>query len=203
MLDLFLKIFWKNPIFLALLDMAKSKNLRNHFLITTPQSNESLFNKGIIYICEHNKDGAMGVMINKPIPDIEKVLSKFDLKNISPKPSVYLGGPVDLNKGFVIHQNDYETNGTIEVSKKISLTSNLKIISDILDGNGPDNFRFVLGYSGWGPGQLENELKRGDWMILPADQKLIFNTPDNIMWKTAYMKLGINVGDFGGQSGIS
>ncbi len=185
------------------LDMTKSKNLKNHFLVTTPQSSESVFDKGIIYVCEHNKDGAMGIMINKPIPDIEKVLSKFDLKNISPKPSVYLGGPVDLNKGFVIHENDYETRGTIEVSKEISLTSNLKIISDILDGKGPNNFRFVLGYSGWGPGQLEDELKHGDWMILPADQKLIFDTPDNIMWRTAYMKLGINVGDFGGQSGIS
>ena len=197
------KIFWKNLIFLSLLDMAKSKNLRNHFLVTTPKSNETLFDKGIIYICEHNKDGAMGIMINKPIPDIEKVLSKFELKNLTPKPNIYLGGPVDLNKGFVIHQNDYEINGTIEVSKSISLTSNLKIINDILDGNGPNNFRFVLGYSGWGPGQLESELKHGDWMVLPADQKLIFDTPDNIMWKTAYMKLGINVGDFGGQPGIS
>ena len=87
-------------------------------------------------------------MINKPIPNIEKILSKFELKNITPKPNIYLGGPVDLNKGFVIHKNDYETKGTLEVSENISLTSNLKIVNDILDGRGPAKFRFALGYSG-------------------------------------------------------
>ena len=153
--------------------------------------------KNLFIVLDKNSDNKIS------LKEFEKVLSKFDFKNITPKPNVYLGGPVDLDKGFVIHQNDYEINGTIEVSKNISLTSNLKIISDILDGNGPNNFRFVLGYSGWGPGQLESELKHGDWMILPADQRLIFDTPDNIMWKTAYIKLGINISDFGGQSGIS
>ena len=98
-----------------------------------PQLDESVFDKGIIYICQHDKDGAMGIMLNKPIPDIDKVLSKFELNNIIPKPNIYLGGPVDLNKGFVIHKNDYETNGTLEISKNISLTSNLKIVNDILD----------------------------------------------------------------------
>jgi len=183
--------------------MAKSKNLKNYFLITMPQLNESVFDKGIIYICQHDKDGAMGIMINKPIPDIDKVLSKFELKNISPKPNIYLGGPVDLNKGFVIHKNDYETNGTLEISKNISLTSNLKIVNDILDGKGPNKFRLALGYSGWGPGQLEDELKQGDWLVLPANQNLIFNTPDEVMWKTACEKLGINLADFGGITGIS
>ena len=183
--------------------MGKNKNLKNHFLITTPQLNDSVFDKGIIYLCEHNNDGAMGIMLNKPIPNIETILSKFDLKNISPKPNIYLGGPVDVNKGFVIHENDYEINGTLEVSKKVSLTSNLKIVSDILKGNGPNKFRFALGYSGWGPGQLEEELKQGNWLILPADQSLIFSTPSNVMWETACQKLGINLNDFAGQAGIS
>ena len=183
--------------------MKKNKNLKNHFLITMPQLNESVFDKGIIYICQHNKDGAMGIMINKPIPNIDEVLSKFELKNITPKPNIYLGGPVDLNKGFVIHQSDYETNGTLEISKNISLTSNLKIVNDILDGNGPNKFRLALGYSGWGPGQLEKELKHGDWLLLPANQNLIFNTPDAMMWKTAYKNLGISLKDFGGTAGIS
>ena len=183
--------------------MSKNKNLQNHFLITTHQLDESIFDKGIIYICEHDKNGAMGIMLNKPIPNIEKILSKFELKNITPKPNIYLGGPVDLNKGFVIHDNKYEINGTLEVSKDISLTSNLKIVNDILDGKGPNKFRFTLGYSGWGPGQLEDELKKGSWLILPADQNLIFNTPDNMMWKAACKKLGINLGDLSGPAGIS
>ena len=70
--------------------MSKNKNLQNHFLITTPQLDESIFDKGIIYICEHDKNGAMGIMLNKPIPNIEKILSKFELKNITPKPNIYL-----------------------------------------------------------------------------------------------------------------
>ena len=183
--------------------MKKNKNLKNHFLVTMPQLNETVFDKGIIYICQHNKDGAMGIMINKPIPNIDEVLAKFELMNITPKPNIYLGGPVDLNKGFVIHQNDYETNGTLEISKNISLTSNLKIVNDILAGNGPNKFRLALGYSGWGPGQLEKELKQGDWLLLPANQKLIFNTPDDVMWKTAYKNLGIELKELGGTAGIS
>lgn len=183
--------------------MAKLKNLQNHFLVTMPHLTESVFGKGIIYLCEHNKDGAMGIMLNKPIPNIEEFISKLELKNINPKPSIYLGGPVDVNKGFVIHETGYETKGTLEVSKNISLTSDLKIINDIIDGNGPDKFRFALGYSGWGPGQLEDELKQGDWLVLPAEKNLIFNTPDEMMWKNACKKLGIDLDSLGGQAGIS
>ena len=183
--------------------MAKLKNLQNHFLVTMPHLTESVFGKGIIYICEHNKDGAMGIMLNKPIPNLDEFISKLELKNISPKPNIYLGGPVDVNKGFVIHENGYDIKGTLEVSKKISLTSNLDIINDILTGKGPNNYRFALGYSGWGPGQLEEELKRGDWLVLPAYKKIMFNTPDDMMWKIACKKLGIDLNNLAGPAGIS
>ena len=79
----------------------------------------------------------------------------------------------------------------------------MRIINDIINGNGPDKFRFALGYSGWGPGQLEDELKQGDWLVLPAEKNLIFNTPDNLMWKKACKKLGIDLDNLGGQAGIS
>tara|TARA_Y100001970_G_scaffold43508_1_gene54232 strand:+ start:530 stop:1081 length:552 start_codon:yes stop_codon:yes gene_type:complete len=183
--------------------MAKSKNLQNHFLITMPSFSDSVFDKGIIYVCEHNDEGAMGIMINKPIPNIEKLLYKLDIKDLSPKPNVYLGGPVDINKGFVIHEKGYKTKGTLSVSSQISLTSNLDIINDILDGKGPSNYRFALGYSGWGPGQLEEELKRGDWLILPAYKQIMFDTPDSMMWKKACNKLGIDLNNLAGPAGIS
>ena len=168
-----------------------------------PSFSESVFDKGIIYVCEHNNEGAMGIMINKPIPDIDKFLYKLDIKSLNPKPNVYLGGPVDINKGFVIHEKGYETKGTLEVSNKISLTSNLDIINDILDGKGPSKYRFALGYSGWGPGQLEEELKRGDWLVLPAYKEIMFNTPDDMMWKIACNKLGIDLNNLAGPAGIS
>ena len=183
--------------------MAKSKNLQNHFLITMPSFSDSVFDKGIIYVCEHNDEGAMGIMINKPIPNIEKLLYKLDIKDLNPKPNVYLGGPVDINKGFVIHEKGYKTKGTLSVSSQISLTSNLDIINDILDGKGPSNYRFALGYSGWGPGQLEEELKRGDWLILPAYKQIMFDTPDSMMWKKACNKLGIDLNNLAGPAGIS
>ena len=183
--------------------MAKSKNLQDHFLITMPSFADSVFDKGIIYVCEHNDEGAMGIMINKPIPNIEKLLYKLDIKDINPKPNVYLGGPVDINKGFVIHEKGYKTKGTLSVSNQISLTSNLDIINDILDGKGPSNYRFALGYSGWGPGQLEEELKRGDWLILPAYKQIMFDTPDSMMWKKACNKLGIDLNNLAGPAGIS
>ena len=183
--------------------MLKNKNLQDHFLVTMPSFSESVFDKGIIYICEHNNDGAMGIMINKPIPNIEKLLSQLDIKDLSPKPNVYLGGPVDINKGFVIHEKGYKTKGTQIVSSKISLTSNLDIITDILEGKGPDNYRFALGYSGWGPGQLEEELKRGDWLVLPAHKQIMFGTPDDMMWGKACKKLGIDLNNLAGPAGIS
>ncbi len=183
--------------------MAKNKNLQDHLLVTMPSFSESVFDKGIIYICEHNKDGAMGIMINKPIPNIEKLLSQLDIMELNPKPNVYLGGPVDINKGFVIHEKGYKTKGTQTVSSKISLTSNLDIINDILEGKGPLNYRFALGYSGWGPGQLEEELKRGDWLVLPAQKQIIFGTPDEMIWSKACKKLGIDLNNLAGPAGIS
>jgi putative transcriptional regulator len=183
--------------------MVKNKNLQDHFLVTMPSFSESVFDKGIIYICEHNTDGAMGIMINKPIPNIETLLSQLDIKDLTPKPSVYLGGPVDINKGFVIHEKGYKTKGTQIVSNKISLTSNLDIINDILEGKGPNNYRFALGYSGWGPGQLEEELKRGDWLVLPAHKQIMFGTPDDMMWSKACKKLGIDLNNLAGPAGIS
>ncbi len=183
--------------------MVKNKNLQDHFLVTMPSFSESVFDKGIIYICEHNNDGAMGIMINKPIPNIEKMLHKLDITDMHPKPNVYLGGPVDINKGFVIHEKGYKTKGTQVVSNKISLTSNLDIINDILDGKGPTNYRFALGYSGWGPGQLEEELKRGDWLVLPAYKQIMFGTPDEMMWNKACNKLGIDLNNLAGPAGIS
>jgi len=128
--------------------MLKNKNLQDHLLVTMPSFSESVFDKGIIYICEHNKDGAMGIMINKPIPNIEKLLSQLDIMELSPKPNVYLGGPVDINKGFVIHEKGYKTKGTQIVSSKISLTSNLDIINDILEGKGPSSFCFRIFWMG-------------------------------------------------------
>ena len=90
-----------------------------------------------------------------------------------------------------------------KISNKLNLSSAQEIIKSLSNGHKISSYQFGIGYSGWGPGQLESELRHGDWMVLPADQRLIFDTPDNIMWKTAYIKLGINISDFGGQSGIS
>ena len=185
------------------------KNLRNHFLVSMPHINDPVFKQSLIYICSHDKMGAMGLIINKPISmlnmkiELDSIIEQTDLSKISPKLKVYFGGPVGLDLGIILHGLDYKTNKTIKISSEIGVTSDSRIIEDIIKGDGPRSFRFSMGYAGWDNGQLEEEFNNGDWLVFPGNSELIFNFQEEMKWKDITSKLGINISDFSGNTGFA
>ena len=181
----------------------KVKDLKNHFLVAMPSITDPIFKKSLILICDDNKDGTMGLIINKPI-DVDNMLLMQNQNTLQIKDSkIYFGGPVNLDVGFVLHEPDYHTEQTINISNSLSLTSNDKVINDINKNNGPDNFLFTLGYSGWDKNQLSNEIQNGDWLIVPADVKSIFKKNDEEKWNSYSSLLGFDFNDLSGQSGTA
>ena len=146
------------------------KNLSNQFLLAMPHLDGSYFERSLIYICQHGKNGSMGLIVNKPLKrnSSNPVLNELKLIDLKPKPSVYIGGPVNLKAAMILHDNNYELSNTIKLSSNLSLTSDRKILSDIKIGRGPVSFRLGLGYSGWTNGQLEEEINANTWLTVPA-----------------------------------
>ena len=182
------------------------ENFSNNFLLSLPALNDSVFEESLIYICNHNKSGAMGIIINKPMPEknIANILKETSLEQLKPKMQIYFGGPVDLSVGMFLHNRGYKTNGTINISKSISLSSNISIVDDIKNGKGPDKFKFALGYSGWTGGQLETEIEKGYWLLIPAVDDLILNTPYSEILPKIQSIADIDINTFsGGLSGLS
>ncbi|PHR29329.1 MAG: hypothetical protein COA36_03775 [Desulfotalea sp.] len=174
-------------------------SLTGTFLISTPQMPDPRFAEHVIYICAHNAEGAMGVAINQPNLSIQfaNILHGVQLpvpdNNL---PLVHIGGPVDLEAAFILFSSDYRTKHKIDVSKTVSLTRETKVLEDIANGQGPGKFLFILGYTGWGPGQLEEELVDKGWLTVPASDEIIFSMADDHKWKAAAMQFGIDIATF-------
>ena len=181
------------------------ESFSNHFLISMPHLSDTIFTKSLIYMCENNPEGSLGLIINKPMvsQNVADILQKTGLEVIQPAPEVYFGGPVNIEMGLILHDASYEIEGTLNVSNAIALTSNKQILSDLKSGGGPKQFRFSMGYTGWGKGQLEREIENGDWLPMPADGDFIFTIPDSDKWKTAATRFGIDISDLGGSAGIA
>ena len=179
--------------------------LKNHILISSSHLEDQVFGRSIIYICEHDKNGAMGFIINKPFPEknLKLILNETGLNKLEPHPNIYLGGPVGINNGFFIHSSKYSTKGTQKISKTISITSNNKVIDDLTNGTGPTKYQFSLGYAGWDKNQLDKEIENGDWFIMPASSKLIFNTPVNKKWETVTSEFGVDLVQITGNTGFA
>jgi putative transcriptional regulator len=181
------------------------KSFSNHFIISMPHMNDPIFSKSLIYICEHDNDGAMGLIINKPMisENAADIIQQTGLAQIEPQPDIYFGGPVNLEMGLILHDANYNIEGTLTISKSVALTSNKQIVLDLKNGGGPDEFRFSFGYAGWGKGQIEREIENGDWLLMPADDDFIFSIPNTDKWKKAASKFGIDILDLGGSAGLA
>ncbi|MDR3630785.1 MAG: YqgE/AlgH family protein [Desulfocapsaceae bacterium] len=174
--------------------------LTGSFLISTPKMPDPRFEEQVIYICAHSHEGAMGVAINKPNPlfSLEEILKGAQLPIPStPLPPVYVGGPVELESAFILYGSSYRTDYQLEISPTISLSRETRILEDIARGRGPEKYLFILGYAGWGPGQLEQELIEDGWLMVPADEHVIFNVPDEEKWRAAALLYGIDIAVFG------
>ncbi len=175
------------------------ESLVGSFLISTPQMPDPRFDEHVIYICAHNEEGAMGVAVNRPnlsislaeiIQEVQLPVPEKDL------PGVHLGGPVDLESAFILFKSGYHVEHKLEISDTISLTREIKVLEDIAKGRGPEQYLFIIGYTGWGPGQLEGELLDNGWLTLPANDEIIFSMPDDMKWKAAAMQYGIDISTF-------
>jgi putative transcriptional regulator len=160
-------------------------SLAGYLLVATPVVQDMFFTRSVIYVCVHDTQGAMGVIVNYPLQNIspQQVLGELDIPSQSAANlAINFGGPVESHRGFVLHSDDYiETHGTIVHKDGLALTGNRAVLEAVANGSGPAKTMLVLGYAGWAAGQLESELERGSWMVIPASEQIIFGTknPEN------------------------
>lgn len=172
------------------------KDLSNHFLVAMPGMLDPNFSHAVIYICEHSEEGAMGLIINHPLDiPISQIFDQFDIEHAAQTgdDSLLSGGPVQVDRGFVLHRpSDRQWESTLPISNDISLTASSDIISDIANKEGPNDLIITLGYTGWGPGQLEQELADNAWLTVPGDADIVFDVPFHQRASAAAAKIGID-----------
>jgi putative transcriptional regulator len=176
-----------------------TSSLAGSFLVSTPQMPDPRFEEHVIYICAHNEEGAMGVCVNRPnqIFTLAEILQGANLSVPETElPLVHIGGPVELESAFILYLSDYSAKHQLNISDTVSLTRETKVLEDISKGVGPSTYLFILGYTGWGPGQLESELTENGWLTLPASDNIMFDMPDELKWKAAAMQYGIDIATF-------
>ncbi|HXZ97340.1 MAG TPA: YqgE/AlgH family protein [Burkholderiales bacterium] len=177
-------------------NVVKPVNLTNHFLIAMPNMADPYFSKSLTYICEHNEQGALGVVINRPIDmtlqalfeQISIPLGEPQLRGIA----VHFGGPVQIDRGFVLHKPLGDWQSTLAVNQELGLTTSKDILQAVGRGNGPRQILVTLGYAGWAPGQLEHELAQNAWLSVPAKANVIFDLPAEDRLPAAMDLLGVN-----------
>jgi putative transcriptional regulator len=171
--------------------------LTGQLLVAMPGMTDKRFDKAVIYMCVHSmEEGAMGLIINKPLPDISfgDILQNLNIQprsDIRTNIQVHRGGPVQTQLGFILHSADYQKSGTLLVDSEIALSTTTEILKAIAEGNGPNRNLMALGYAGWDSRQLDDEIKRNAWLNVPADADLLFSNDYEKKWDKAIAKLGI------------
>ncbi len=187
--------------------------LDGQMLIAMPSMGDDRFSRSVIYICAHSSDGAMGIVVNQPAANISfaDLLVKLDVipaSDLIELPSsaggvkVLKGGPVETERGFVLHSSDFFIeNSTLPIDDGICLTATLDILKAIARGDGPSNAVLALGYAGWAPGQLESEIHQNGWLHCSADPELVFGRDNDAKYNKALKKIGIDIGMLSGEAG--
>ena len=175
-----------------------STHLTNQLLVAMPWFSDPNFEQSVTLICEHSHKGALGIVLNKPLPmKLAEVLAQMrltpDTEAIGER-SVLRGGPVHQDRGFVLHRPGGAWDSTHRISDSIQVTTSRDVLAAIARGEGPANAFIALGYAGWEPGQLEREIKENAWLTLPMDEQLLFDLPYEDRWLAAWRRLGVDVG---------
>jgi putative transcriptional regulator len=172
-------------------------NLSGKLLIAMPDMGDPRFAHAVIYVCAHSDEGAMGLIVNKPQPEVRfsDLLEQLDIprsdhvRNIR----VHFGGPVEHARGFVLHSRDYQSvAGTLDVDGAIGMTGTLDVLEDMARGAGPNRAMLALGYAGWGPGQLETEIAQNGWLTSDPANEIVFGRADEHKWSAALKGMGID-----------
>lgn len=179
--------------------------LRDHFLLAMPQLKDSHFGGSLTYLCEQNDQGALGLIINKPLPlTFAELMEQMDIEvtsNAHAAKQVFRGGPAHVDRGFVLHTGSSAWKASLPISDQLSLTTSLDILEALAKGEGPDRFIIALGCAGWEAGQLEQELLDNAWLTCPASEALLFATLTEDRLTAAATSLGINLDLMTGQAG--
>ncbi|WP_043773534.1 YqgE/AlgH family protein [Roseivivax isoporae] len=165
-------------------------------LIAMPGMGDSRFSGSVVFMCAHSEEGAMGLIVNKPAPEIDMaiLLEQLSIEGGEDltEEQVRFGGPVETGRGFVLHSPDYTSVvTTLEVNESFHMTATLDILEEIGRGTGPTDRLMCLGYAGWGPGQLESEFAQNGWLVCDATPELVFRTPDARKWEAALQSIGV------------
>ena len=172
--------------------------LTGQLLLAMPTMRDPRFTRSVIYVCAHNADGAIGLVVNRLVGSIEfsDLIEQLDVNlgeaGLVTNPPVHFGGPVDTDRGFVLHSADYQSDETLDIDSAFGLTASVDIVRTIAAGSGPKNHLLALGYAGWGPGQLDSEIQENAWLNIDADNALVFDTDLDSKWDRALAKLGVN-----------
>ena len=171
--------------------------LTDHFLIAMPAMGDPNFDRTVTFICEHNEDGALGLVINRPMDlTLGEIFSQMSLdcddQEISALP-VLQGGPVQVERGFVIHGSEREWNSTLAVSDTVAVTTSRDVLEAMAAGDGPERALVAIGYAGWGAGQLEAEMAANAWLTVPANTEILFDIPFEKRWRAAAALIGIDL----------
>lgn len=198
----------KSQMFINLNDDAKDNKLTGSFIVSTPHNmSNDLFKKSLVYIISHGVDGSIGLIVNYPISKLasqaiikvmqnDKQIDSLDIP-------IFLGGPVDPERGFIIHSMEYDKNVLFRLNNQLCISSNIDILHDISAGTGPKNSLFVMGYSSWDKGQLEQEMQENAWVVLRSNIDLIFDKNNENKWEEALKQAGINSVQFSSQQGYA
>jgi putative transcriptional regulator len=187
------------------LESSITRYLSGQFLIAMPAMSDPRFERTVIYLCAHNSDGAMGLVINRLVESLTfpDLLSQLGIESgtAPDKIRVHFGGPVETGRGFVLHSAEYLQDSSLKVDEAVALTATVDILRDMASGQGPRQSLLALGYAGWGPGQLDQEIQANGWLTVDADESLLFDPGLETKWERAIGKLGFDISSLSGEAG--
>lgn len=177
-------------------DLDDERYLTGQLLIAMPTMKDPRFAKTVVYLCAHNKEGAMGLVVNKLVGSLSfvELMKQMDIEvnTDEDEVQVHFGGPVESTRGFVLHTPDYESGSTLVVDDHFALTSTVDVLRSIANGHGPDKAMLALGYAGWSAGQLDDEIQENGWLHVAADLDLVFGAELDNKWDRAIAKMGFD-----------
>lgn len=175
---------------------APDRFFTGQLLIAMPAMGDPRFAQSVIYLCAHTEEGAMGLVLNRPLakPSFDELLRQLEIAPVPPARRIRLcaGGPVDNARGFVLHTADWTGEGSLRVNERLALTASLDVLAAIAGGGGPRQGLLALGYAGWGPGQLDAEIQQNAWLTVAADERVVFDERTDSKWREALASLHID-----------
>ena len=174
--------------------------LGGKFLLATPNLHDTCFRQAVILMCQHDPHGAMGIILNKPLPNmrVRELVRQFNLETDTETGAepIYFGGPIETVRGFVLHTDEYVSHETQSILPHINLTATLDVVQHIARNTGPRKRLMALGYAGWSAGQLEDELRQNSWIVAEGNETILFDTPTDSRWELAYKSVGLDPNRF-------